>query len=767
MAARLKNWTVRNRFVQWGIVALSLLAAFLVAQTQGVRAIEDAQQSFVSGLYNRDASGQVHIVEVDANSLAREKQWPWPREYYAELVDELDAAGVRSIIFDIDFSSYSVPEGDAAFADAIARSQAPVYLPTFEQQATVQSDRSLDALPIAELRENAGLVSASVRADSDALVRRMVYGTMTDGLPRPSMSAQIAGASSRADASFAIDYSIDPASIPHHSFTDIQRGEFDKAALEGKHVLIGATAIELGDRYGAPIYGVIPGVVIQALAAETLIANPIAELGWVYLLVLAGIFASFIARARHYERVVGLTIASLITLWLVQVFAYHLLRMEFESVPGMLAILLASVAQGLRIARVQLRERTLRDAETLMPNAIAFARSSGTQEQFVATAYIHDFDSIQSVLGKAEMRKFFDRLTQRFEVKAGVKELYRADTRIVAWKHDGDYKALIDAFEGLAEAFKKPVEVAGRRVDVGLSFGIAAGNGLADASRASSQAAKENRLWHAHEDAEAAIVEQRVTLMGELDEAVEKEQLTVLYQPKLRIKTNRIESVEALVRWHHPERGFMRPDLFIPLAEETNRIEALTLFVLRKTIEDLSVWKADGIDISAAVNISANLISSESFVATAEEILRQTAVRSSLIFEVTESATMRDPELAAANLRRFRDLGVLISMDDYGTGQSTLSYIQMLPLSELKIDRAFVQNAHIKRSDELLVRSTIQLAHSLGLRVVGEGIEEQPCLDFLREAGCDYAQGYHIAKPLSFADLMAKVGGQLPATADT
>ena len=762
----MESWTNRDRLARLAIVLLSVFAA-IAAQWQGNGALEDGAQALVMQAHERQASGQVHVVEMDAKSLRALNAWPWPREYHAQLVEALDKAGARSVVFDIEFASYSSEGSDRAFANSIAQSKTPVYLATFSQKASAQSEERVDSLPIPQLRENASLVSAGVYADRDALVRKMFFGTMTDGLPRPSMSAQIAGYSGGADESFVIDYSVDPATVPHHSFVDILEGEFEPGSIKGKDVLVGATAVELGDRYGVPIHGVIPGVLIQALSAETLLTGQIKEAGWVYALLLASIFAILIVNAHRYDKVGAIALLGVACIIVLQVIAYHFLRVQFTVVPGLLAILFAGFAQCLRIARVQLRERTLRDAETGMPNALAFARADHSDEQFVATAFVHDFDSIQSVLGKAEMRKFFDRLTERFETKASVSELYRADTRIIAWKHADDYKALTDAFERLAEAFKKPVEIAGRRIDVSLSFGIASGANIADASRASSQAAKESRLWHAHEDAEAAIVEQRVTLMGELDEAVEHNQLTVLYQPKLRIETDRIESVEALVRWHHPERGFMRPDLFIPLAEETNRIEALTLFVLRKTIEDLTVWKADGVDISAAVNISANLISSESFVATVEEILRQKKDRHSLIFEVTESATMRDPELAAANLRRFRELGVLISMDDYGTGQSTLSYIQMLPLSELKIDRAFVQNAHIKRSDELLVRSTIQLAHSLGLRVVGEGIEEQACLDFLREAGCDYAQGYYIAKPLSFADLMAKVGGQLPATADT
>jgi len=761
------TWATRNLWVQWAIVLGSVALTVIAAQAFWLRNAEQAQLSLVSQLVSRDASQQIHIVEVDAKSIANANQWPWPREYHAQLIEQLDEAGVRSITFDIDFSSHSSHASDAALADAIASANAAIVMPTFAQKATSQSDRRLDALPIPALRPNVSLASASVLPDSDARVRRMVFGTVTDGLPRPSMSAQIAGVAGAADSSFPIDFSIDPSSIPRHSFVDVQMGNFDAEALAGKDVIIGATAIELGDRYGVPIYGVIPGVTIQALAAETLMAGTPAELGWLPLLVLATILSALVVRFRSQARVLIVVCGSLAVLATIQIAGYHAARTIFDTVPAMAVILLAGSAQLLRIARVRLREKTLRDGETKLPNALAFAQAKQDGEQFVATAYIHDFDAIQSVLGKQEIRKFFERFVDRIEVKGQVSTIYRTDTRMIAWSHSGDYKALIDVFETLEQAFKKPLDVAGKRIDVGLSFGIAtrSESDLAAASRAASQAVKEGKLWHAHEDAEAAIIEARVSLMGELDEAVEADQLTVLYQPKLKLSSNRVESVEALVRWEHPERGYLRPDLFIPLAEETNRIEALTLFVLRRTIRDLKIWAENEIEISAAVNISANLISSDSFVSKAESILGEIgALKEKVTFEVTESATMRDPEQAAANLRRFRDLGVLISMDDYGTGQSTLSYIQMLPLSEIKIDRAFVQNAHVKRADALLVRSTIQLAHSLGLRVVGEGVEEKECLDFLREAGCDYAQGYYMSKPLSMADVTPMLAAQKPAS---
>ncbi len=159
-------------------------------------------------------------------------------------------------------------------------------------------------------------------------------------------------------------------------------------------------------------------------------------------------------------------------------------------------------------------------------------------------------------------------------------------------------------------------------------------------------------------------------------------------------------------------------------------------------------------DVTAAINISAKLLSSAPFNADVERIVAAAGIpTSALVFEVTESAAMSDTGAAIAALRRYRDLGIAVSMDDYGTGQSPLTYLRQLPLNELKIDRSFVQFAHQNHDDGVLVRSTIELAHQLGLKVVAEGVEDAACLDFLTEHGCDLVQGYLIAKPLPLAEL--------------
>jgi EAL domain-containing protein (putative c-di-GMP-specific phosphodiesterase class I) len=246
--------------------------------------------------------------------------------------------------------------------------------------------------------------------------------------------------------------------------------------------------------------------------------------------------------------------------------------------------------------------------------------------------------------------------------------------------------------------------------------------------------------------------------MGELDTAITAGHIVVHYQPKLALATDRIKSVEALVRWQHPDRGFVSPGAFIPLAEQNDRIEPLTIHVLTQVIADAARWRSAGHEVTAAVNISAKLLDAPNFITAVDRLLDTAPVSpETLIFEVTESAAMSDPATATATLRHFCSRGVAISMDDYGTGQSTLSYLRELPLSELKIDRSFVQYAHERESDATLVRSTIDLAHALGLKVVAEGIEDAENLAFLRSVRCDYAQGYFIDRPMPFDKLVSRL----------
>jgi EAL domain-containing protein (putative c-di-GMP-specific phosphodiesterase class I) len=210
--------------------------------------------------------------------------------------------------------------------------------------------------------------------------------------------------------------------------------------------------------------------------------------------------------------------------------------------------------------------------------------------------------------------------------------------------------------------------------------------------------------------------------------------------------------VEALVRWTHPSRGPLAPDLFIPMAEETGHIGALTEFVLRQAVIDQAQLADAGWPVTMSVNISGRLLGDRAFAKHAIDVVRVS--KHGFCFEITETAVIDNPKLALENIEMFAAHSISISIDDYGSGLSSLAYLRQMPAHELKIDKLFVQHLTDSKRDALLVRSTVDLAHGLGLKVTAEGVEQPACIALLAAMGCDMAQGYLISRPLPVNDLL-------------
>jgi len=241
---------------------------------------------------------------------------------------------------------------------------------------------------------------------------------------------------------------------------------------------------------------------------------------------------------------------------------------------------------------------------------------------------------------------------------------------------------------------------------------------------------------------------ERLRLLSDLRAALDERQLHVVYQPQVDLTNGRTVGVEALVRWRHPVRGLVVPDDFIPLAENSGLIFPLTDYVLDVALGQLAIWRAQGHDVRMAVNLSARHLSDLGLPDQVAEIAQRHKVPlSSLVLEVTETAILSDPIRADAVIKTLRGLGVEISIDDYGTGNASLSYLKRLEIDELKIDRSFVSNIRTDDHDMIIVKSTIGLALALGLRVIAEGIEDGPTTAALRELGGVLGQGYHLGRP--------------------
>ena len=254
------------------------------------------------------------------------------------------------------------------------------------------------------------------------------------------------------------------------------------------------------------------------------------------------------------------------------------------------------------------------------------------------------------------------------------------------------------------------------------------------------------------EDRERAAAS--LALLRDLRQAIEQDGLALAYQPKLRLSNDRIEVVEALVRWNHPIRGAVSPDEFIGLAEQTGLIEDLTRWVVQRALADQERLRVLGVDVAIHINLSGQMVADETFAQwLLETIDRRPGGRLGL--EITETAVINEPERALANLQRFAAAGLKIAIDDYGSGLSSLSYLKQLPAHELKIDKLFISQLISSHRDPLLVRSTIDLAHALGMEVTAEGVEDTMTLALLKMMGCDLAQGYLVAPALEL-DALAR-----------
>ena len=322
--------------------------------------------------------------------------------------------------------------------------------------------------------------------------------------------------------------------------------------------------------------------------------------------------------------------------------------------------------------------------------------------------------------------------------------------------------ALGEVATRLHAALVRPFDVGGVAVELGASIGIAiqpdhghdVSTLLRRADVAMYQAKRTGTQIETYDAERDPYSSERLTLLGELRHAIDNYELVLHFQPKVALASGRVMGVEALLRWQHPERGLLGPDQFLGLAERTGLIADVTRWVLEAAVRQCAEWREDGVDLPVAINLAAANIVDITLPARVAETLRRWDVPGDrLECEISEDTVMGDPRRATDVLERLRAQGIRLSLDDFGTGHSSLSYLKRLPLDEVKIDRSFVSGMAVEASDAAIVRSTIDLARHLGLDVVAEGVESEEVLEVLQSLDCDIAQGFLLSRPLPAAEL--------------
>ncbi|MGD0281457.1 MAG: EAL domain-containing protein [Dissulfurispiraceae bacterium] len=327
----------------------------------------------------------------------------------------------------------------------------------------------------------------------------------------------------------------------------------------------------------------------------------------------------------------------------------------------------------------------------------------------------------------------------------------------------GGVRQAIEVTQKISKALESPFIIEGNPVQIEASFGIVLfpDHGedadtlikLADVALYKAKSLVNGFFVYSPELDQHTL--RQLTLLGELRLAIENEELVFFYQPKVDFISRRIIGMEALLRWQHPRHGFIPPDEFIPLLEGTALIKPMTMWTLRTAFDQCYQLNNMGISLDMSVNLSARMLQDPQMPEDIFQMLKDFNVPpEQMIIEVTESAVMADPQRTLDTIKRLDSIGVRLSIDDFGTGYSSMSYLQKLPVDELKIDKSFVLNMNNNPNDAKIVHSIVGLGHNLGLKVVAEGVENQTTWDLLKYVGCDVGQGYYMSKPLPIAKLM-------------
>jgi len=429
--------------------------------------------------------------------------------------------------------------------------------------------------------------------------------------------------------------------------------------------------------------------------------------------------------------------------------------------------------EQLRASEDALRHQALHDALTGLPNRtllhdrLRHALAASQRDRWPVALLLLDLDRFKEIndtfghhCGDLLLQRVGPCLSGPLRASDTVARLGGDEFAVVLPGDDG--AGALRTARKIGEALDVPFVIDGQSLQIGASIGVAFcpdhGDDPQTLLRRADVAMYEAKRTHSgcalYDAARDPYSADRLALVGALRHAIAHDELLLHYQPKVDLKSGRVCAVEALARWRHSEHGMIPPDRFIPLAEQTGLIAPLTLWVLDTALAQCRRWRSAGYTIDVAVNLSMWNLHDPGLVDALAGMLADRAVPpAALCLELTESAIMADAERAQIVLARLAELGVGISIDDFGTGYSSLAYLKRLPVGELKIDKSFVQHMGEDENDRAIVASTVNLAHSLGLRVVAEGVEDKRAWDLLARLGCDVAQGYYLSRPLPASEL--------------
>ena len=739
----------------WRMLAISLVLSLLFGLVEMGELAEDGLRVARNRTMPVEASGDIAVISIDEESQRAIGAWPWPRSVHGALVRKLSDAGASKIAIDVSFEFKSDKQADQALAAELKRS-GRVILPNnlrVGEGAGTLKDRRPD--PSFSKFVKLGVISLPYNYESAAWF--VPFGISYRGHTYPSFASILAGVAGPADRLFPVNYRINLDSIPRYSAIDVLSGKVDHK-LRGKAVILGATADNIGDMFVIPGRGLKGGGFIHVLGAETLKRGVPVSVGWLPMLLVA--FALVLAATRLGRgRWQWATLAATASLVLAVPLVTETYQWFVDITPALFLLICVATA----LLRQRYRARGTVNLTSGLPNLNALRSSPHERDRALIVARIINYAHLAAAVSVDGERALVDQIVQRLTVGAQDHVIFQGDEGIFAWLTEPG-TAIGHHVEALHALFRNPARIESETYDLNVTFGVEIGSGRTIAQRlnnalvAADEAANEGLKWKYHDPERMKDANWRLSLLSQLDQAIENGEVWVAFQPQVDLRTGRIRGAEALARWTHPEKGPISPQEFVSAAEQGGRIEKLTMFVLDQAVAAAARFNREGQPFEMAVNLSARMLTMRSFPMEVHAVLARHGVDPArLTLELTETAALAGDGSDLAPLLKLRDLGVRLSIDDYGTGLSTLDYLKKVPASEIKIDQSFIKAMRDNRGDLVMVQSTIALAHSLDRTVVAEGVETQEALDMLVSLGCDTAQGFLIGRPTSAKGLLRRL----------
>ena len=734
------------------VAVFAILFGIVSAAIELPLPLEDGFRAARAQLRTRPVPQDIAMIAIDDATLNEIGKSMPTRLDDSVLVERLIGAGVEKIVYDRAHADPETPASDAQFAATLAKHPGKVWL-GMSPEVEMGFQKIDKIVPMPAFREKVGLASMAGYPGPFGLSVIFPTEVVLDGRTEPSISAVLSGYKGP-EARYRPDYAFNPKTVPTYSYGDILHGRVDAKELKGKRVIIGQTQLDSPDFFLLPFYGKIPGSYFHVLGAHTLKRGTPYDLMWFPALLVAGI--AILYQALGHSR-------SARPAWFVAL-GLPLIALVLDERTINIDIMSGLLAVGVAAIGFQRIKRKYYSAEVDAMTTSALGLDKASVELDVYALKIANLAEMSEDWSPRELGEFVNTLITYIKGPGEAGDVAFERDSLVWLAPRMDAVSLERHADGLALMLKTAIShdwqsaSSAPAIGIDTNYALPLGQRIKKAMQVADEAANRGARFIINDAAHLEARNQRLEIIRVLEKGLRERDIGIAYQPKIDLATGRIVGAETLIRWKPDGHEPVNPQELVLAAEATDRINELTLIVMESALRDGRKAIALDPEFKLAVNMSAKSLSDTHLLFDMMTMLGRIGFPAeNLTLELTETAKLED-QLIAPQIAALKARGIGLSIDDFGTGQSNLEYLEKLPSSELKIDKKFVQHMATSEESRAVVRATIEIAHSLGKVVVAEGVETEAVAATLRAMGCDQGQGYLFSRAIAMPELLAMMG---------